>query len=160
MSARKCKGTNKTGKPCEANPRHDTGYCNAHSPKEVQESSGFGGSQPGAGRPPTPRAVDVLRERIERDIDRVLDPLWDALDAKRGLALAVKGGGMEIGYVPDHETRIKAARELLDRAYGRPKQQTEISGPDGEPLRVDLSGLPDEDLEALARITGKLEPTA
>jgi hypothetical protein len=133
---RRCAGTTKQGQPCKAPVRPETGKCIAHSPKEFQDSVGFGGSQKGSGRPKNPRAVDVLRERIEADVDQVLAPLFDALSADRGLALVLKGGGMEIGYTTDHETRIKAARELLDRAYGRPKQQTELTGAYGGPLEV------------------------
>ena len=43
---------------------------------------------------------------------------------------------MEIGYVADHAIRIAAVRELLDRAYGKPKQSTEISGVGGGPIET------------------------
>lgn len=130
----RCTATTKKGKPCANLALDGLDTCLSHAPKEARESRGFGGAQPGAGRPKAPRAVDVLRERIERDVDRVLEPLFDALAADRGLALAIKGGGMEIGYSPDHPTRIQAARELLDRAYGKPKQVQELTGAEGSPL--------------------------
>lgn len=136
---RSCTSLTKKGKPCRAIPLPGTDKCISHSPKEVQESLGFGGSQPGAGRPKTPRAVDVIRDRIEADLERVLAPLFNALDADRGIALAIKGGGMEIGFVADHEVRLRAVRELLDRAYGRPTQQTEITGPNGGPVREEVT---------------------
>jgi hypothetical protein len=34
------------------------------------------------------------------------------------------------------QARVAAARELLDRAYGKPSQLQEHSGPNGEPIRV------------------------
>lgn len=143
MTAKTCTATTKSGESCKAIARHDTGLCNAHSPREVQERSGFGGAQPGAGRPKTPRAVDVLRERIERDIDTVLNPLWEALAADQGIALQIKGGGMDLALIADHRTRIAAARELLDRAYGKPKQQTEVTGADGGPVALQTLGVQD-----------------
>ena len=35
---------------------------------------------------------------------------------------------------PDDRVAIAAASALLDRAVGRPRQATELSGPEGEPL--------------------------
>lgn len=129
-TAKHCTATTKKGTPCKAPPIGETGRCISHSPKDVQDSAGFGGVQPGAGRPPTPRAVDVLRERIEQDIDAVLDPLWQALDADAGVVVG-HGKDAFVEMIADHRTRIAAARELLDRGYGRPKQATEITTPDG-----------------------------
>lgn len=129
MARRACKGKTKAGKRCRAAPLTDSTFCLAHTDELTRAKAGFGGSANGAkgGRPRNPRAVDVLRQRIEADIDKVLDPLWEALQADRGIALTVKGGGMEIGSTPDHPTRIVAARELLDRAYGRAKSTGEVT---------------------------------
>lgn len=137
MAKRQCKGKTKTGAACKATPRSDTGYCNAHSSKEVQESSGFGGAQPGAGRPRNPRAVDVLRERLEANIDAVLGPLFDALEADRGLVVGA-GENAVLESVPDWDARLRAVKEVLDRAYGRPKQMLEHTGAGGETLGVDV----------------------
>lgn len=133
MSKRTCTAKTKKGTACKAVPLTDCDFCLAHAPEDVRESTGFGGSQPGSGRPPTPRAVDVLRERIESDIDEVIDPLWAALGADSGV---VVGNGKDafVEMLPDHKTRIAAARELLDRGYGKPKQATEITSPDGGAL--------------------------
>jgi hypothetical protein len=111
----------------------------AHQPKEVIESRGFGGAQPGSGRPRRPRAVDVLREQVEERLEEVLAPLWDGLEAEK--AVVVSGGQHEPGfveYVTDMPTRLRAAADILDRVYGRPKQTTEIAGPDGGPVRVEV----------------------
>lgn len=136
----KCTSTTKKGAPCKAAPITGTDKCLAHADEKVRETIGFGGSQPGAGRPKNPRAVDVLRERIERDIDKVLDPLWDALDATNGVVVG-NGASAEVEILPDYRTRIAAARELLDRGYGRPKQQTELTGADGGPVVVTFDQL-------------------
>lgn len=39
---------------------------------------------------------------------------------------------------PDPKIVATAAREVLDRAYGRPMTPSEISGPDGKPLRSEV----------------------
>lgn len=50
---------------------------------------------------------------------------------------------------PDHKIRVLAANALLDRAWGKPRQ--EITGEDGGAIKVDASaGL----LEALKRLEG------
>lgn len=122
-----CTSTTKAGAACKARPLKDRDVCLAHSDAETRRSLEFVGGGPGSGRPANPRAVDVIRERIEQDIDRVIAPLWDALDASN------KGG-------EDHATRIAAARELLDRGYGKPKQATELSGSVGVTTFADLAG--------------------
>jgi hypothetical protein len=145
MARRRCKGETEDG-DCRANPLKDSDYCLAHSDATTRESVGFIAANGKAGRPKNPRAVDVLRERLEERVDAVLDVLWDGLEAD---LVTVSGSGedAERNIEPDHRIRITAAREILDRAYGRPRQTTEVSGPDGGPLTVvDLS---DEQTRAL-----------
>jgi hypothetical protein len=145
MSKRRCKGETDEG-DCRANPLKDSDFCLAHSDGNTRDLMRFGGAQPGAGRPKNPRAVDILRERLEGDADRILDALWNALDADTA-TVVLAGEEREVELVPDHRTRIAAAREILDRAYGKPKQATEVSGPDGGPVAVvDMS---DEQTRAL-----------
>ncbi len=158
LPKRQCQGERKAGGPCGANPvRQGTviagvtcsgKWCIHHDP-DLPESARIGGKQPGAGRPPAPRAVDVLRERIEANIDRVILPLFDALDAAGGFSVKYKNVDGEdcIEFVPhpDHGVRLKAVGELLDRAYGKPKQQTELSGPDGGPVPLAPIVIPDTD---------------
>lgn len=92
-----------------------------HLDRTTRESLGFGGPQPGSGRPRKLRAIDVLKERMEQDIDRVLAPLFEALRAEKSVVVG-QGPTAHVETVPDIPTRIAAARELLDRGYGRPKQ--------------------------------------
>lgn len=119
----RCTATTKAGTPCKAPPLDGTKLCMSHSPAETRESLGFVADNGKGGRKPNPRAVDVLRERLEERIDEVLNPLFDALAA-------------EVDYGPDHRTRITAVRELLDRVYGKPKQVSEITGADGGPVQI------------------------
>jgi hypothetical protein len=116
----RCTAKTKAGKRCKNTAVHgDT--CTSHSPRNVREAVGFGGPQPGSGRPRKPRAVDVLRQRIEEDIDRWLQPLEDGLTAQRGIVVG-DGEHARVEYVEDHPTQIKAHREAFDRAFGRPTQ--------------------------------------
>lgn len=66
-----------------------------------------------AGRPRNPRAIDVLTDRVEGDIERWIAPYEDAL-------LATRGGA------PDHSVRLRAAEAILDRAYGKPTQRAQV----------------------------------
>lgn len=134
MAKRRCKGETANG-DCRTYAIQGSDFCIAHSPKEVQEKAGFGGPQPGAGRPKNPRAVDVLRQKLEEDVDRVLEPLWEALAADTHTMVG-SGEDAYAEILPDHKTRIVAVREILDRAYGRPKQATEVTGADGGPVTV------------------------
>ena len=143
---RRCKGTNKAGGPCKAPPLADTDTCISHSPREVQESAGFGGSQPGAGHPRRPRPSEIAQQRVEAAIDQVLDPYFRALgivgwEDNGTPILDTSAGAMEVGRsntgsvfltsIADLGARIAAAEKLQDRVYGKPKQATELTGRDG-----------------------------
>jgi hypothetical protein len=134
--APRCSGTNaKTGQPCRAWPLRGTTRCLAHSDAEARDSVGFVAANGKGGRPRAPRVVDVIRERLEARADAVIDVLWDGLEANRGVVVG-SGEFAQLEETPDHGARLAAAREILDRAYGKPTQATEISGPDGGPVEV------------------------
>lgn len=143
---RRCTAKTKAGKRCRAAPRHDTGYCNAHSPKETQESAGFGGSQEGAGRPRLPRPHELMRERIEEDLERILRPYFDAID--NAVVTSVSMGEVTVSDVKDLGARIAAAEKLLDRVYGKSRQAVEHTGEGGQPIQLDHAG--DEETVKLA----------
>ncbi|MCA1572668.1 MAG: hypothetical protein LC798_20710, partial [Chloroflexi bacterium] len=131
-----CTGTTRKGEPCGAWPLKDRDVCLAHSDLETRASVRFGGVQPGGGRPKNPRAVDVLRERIEQNIDRWLAPIEEALAAERGIVVGM-GEDASLEFIPDHAIRLRAAAEGFDRVYGKPKQAIEQSGPEGGPIQVE-----------------------
>jgi hypothetical protein len=133
-----CTGTTRKGRPCLANTLKGRDVCLAHADATTRESAGFIAANGKAGRIPNPRAIDVLRERLERDIDKWLKPLEDALTAERTYVTET-----EVISKPDHAIRMAAAREGLDRAYGKPKQATEISGPAGGPIEIAPVEVPD-----------------
>ena len=153
MAKRQCKGKTKKGTPCKAAPLKDSDFCLAHADEETRESTGFGGSQPGAGRPRQPRAIEVIRERIEQDIEQVVGPLFEALEAERGVVVGA-GENATLEMVADWSVRLSAIRELLDRGYGKPRQTIAHTGvEDGPPIGVELSSdLADAAHEFLDRV--------
>lgn len=116
-----CQGVTKAGRPCRNTAVGDDGYCIAHSPRETEGSRRFGGVQPGSGRPRKPRAIDVLKEKVEEQIDTVIAPYFDALASD------------------DQDLRLKAADRLLDRSYGKAAQVVRHQGDRDEPLNVNVN---------------------
>lgn len=177
----RCSGTTKKGKPCGARPLNGTDRCLAHSDEETRESVGFGGAQPGAGRPRVPTPVEIARRLADENELAIQRPYWRALgyDVRLGpdgpyLVELVDDDGNRVGgvklhgtskegtvRVSDHEdlgAQIAAAEKILDRAYGRPKQATEISGPGGGPVQTEATVVevaPPEDRRAeILRLAG------
>jgi hypothetical protein len=68
---------------------------------------------------PKPKVTEVLRERVEAELEDWLRPFYAARDGD------------------DPQLALKAAESVLDRVYGRPKQTSEISGPDGSAITID-----------------------
>jgi hypothetical protein len=140
---RRCKGTNKAGERCGAAPLKGSDYCRAHDP-DVSGSARFGSHEQAkaagdlGGRPKAPRVVDVMRERVEEDVDRILVPYFDALEG--AVVHATFEGEVLPSDHPDIGARIAAAEKLLDRVYGRPKQALEHAGPDGSAIRTEDAG--------------------
>lgn len=67
-----------------------------------------------------PKGLRILAQKAQKHTDAALKVLRAALDDE------------------DARVRVAAANALLDRAWGRPAQAVEHSGPDGEPLSVSI----------------------
>ena len=80
------------------------------------------------------------RKRIDPEVMEML--VHASPRAAKALINALDAGSPD---APDYEIRIKAAKAILDRVYGKPTQP--MSGPDGGPLTFDLTPL----LERLAK---------
>lgn len=135
-----CHGTTKTGKPCKAAPLKGTDRCISHSSKETQASVGFGGAQPGSGRPRQPRVTEVYADELHRRVSEHVDDLIGrlvaiALDAERTVVVGT-GPNARTEIAPDQALQLAALRELNDRILGRPKQTSEITGPNGGAVEV------------------------
>lgn len=125
---KKCTAKTKAGKRCR-NAAVVDGVCLSHAPRNVKEERGFGGPQEGSGRPRKPTPDDVLRERIEENIDKWLAPLEAALtEGKPVLTWSQAEGEHSIEWVVDPELGMKAMKFAFERAFGRPRQQVELTG--------------------------------
>lgn len=114
MSKRRCHATTRKGAACQAAPLSERDVCLAHADADTRALVGF---VPDAGalggRPAKPPVLDVLRERVEAEIDRCIAPFEEALAATRNGE-------------PDHAIRLRAAESVLDRLYGKPTHKTEL----------------------------------
>jgi hypothetical protein len=121
-----CTIPTKAGKPCKAAPPHPgRDYCLAHAPATERESTGFRADNGSAGRPAKPRTVDLVRERIEAEIDDWLKVLEDAREAVSTIVVGT-GPNVRTAVVPDFNARLKAFQVAFDRGYGRPKQTADV----------------------------------
>lgn len=145
---RKCTKTTKAGKPCRGTPIAATDFktCLAHAPEEVRDKLRFGKEQEGAGRPPKPKATEIARRLVEENIAAVQRPYWRTLgyDVKIGpegpylveldeggakvYGTSQKDGSINVSDYDDLGAMMTASDKLQDRAFGRPKQSTELSG--------------------------------
>jgi hypothetical protein len=88
-------------------------------------SRGFRADNGSAGRPAKPRVVDLVRERIEAEIDEWLKVLEDAREAVSTIVVGT-GPNARTVVVPDFSARLKAFQVAFDRGYGRPKQTADV----------------------------------
>ena len=138
----------------------------------------FGGPQPGSGRPRVPRSTDLQRELVELHAVAVVRPYFRALGLdvagdgtvtplEHGAIVVGRGkdGGVHASTVEDLAAQIAAAEALLNRVYGKPRQQLEHTGPDGGPIELDaadsgldLRKLSDEQLDQLQELVDRATP--
>lgn len=100
-----------------------------------------GGKRPGAGRRPgrVSKAKRQLSEMAKEHAEAALGTLAE-IHADRQAP---------------HAARVSAATAILDRAYGKPSQSHEHSGPGGAPIQtMDVTNLSDEQLAALETALG------
>lgn len=148
LPKRRCAGTTQAGKPCRAEPRKGRETCLAHASQEERQSAGFGGPQPGAGRPPRPRVIDLYRERVAAEADEWWQVLTDAREAQRAVVVG-DGEHARLEFYDDHPTRLKAFRESHDRVFGKPMQFVDAT------VRADESEVDREIQELLAEMDAR-----
>lgn len=140
--SKRCGYPKDDGTPCGAWRMKGKNTCVGHLDRKEKEAIGFGGPQEGSGRPKNPRVIDTLRDKVEERADEIMDVYFDAMKATRAIVVG-SGADAFVDEVPDWPTRLRAVEALNDRAYGKPKQVSEISGPEGGP--IEHVGIPDED---------------
>jgi hypothetical protein len=114
---KRCFATKRSGEPCNAIGVLDSGYCFHHDPDRRAEA--HAARVKGGEATRKPKATETLREMVEADIEAWLKPY----------VVARESG--------DPALAMKASDTVLDRVYGRAKQSSEISGPDGGPLTIE-----------------------
>lgn len=127
MAKKRCSAKTKRGTDCRAWALAGKGTCMAHSGRAVQAEVGFGGAENGArGGASTrrPRPLEVLREKVEGDIEKWLKPYEDALTAVRPVLVGY-GEDAYVEMIPDHKLRVMATEAVHNRLYGRPKTVSE-----------------------------------
>jgi hypothetical protein len=146
MTRRNCKGTNRTGGPCKAAPLINSEWCAAHDPTRPEDDR-FGSkvqsARAGASeKPRTPGLMEVLRARVEAHADEILAPYFKALGVGvdrdgnpigRGAIHVYHGEATDL---EDLGAQIEAAERLIDRVFGKPRQTTELTGPEGGPIEI------------------------
>lgn len=158
-----CPATTRAGNPCPAKiatvlirgKTYRLKTCVMHASELIRRELGVAmgspiGGIPGSGRKPKPTAMSILRERFEAEADRYLKPYEDALSALKANVVG-NGGSAHLEFTPDVALQLKAANDILDRIYGRPKQVTELSGFEGGPVEVQVPN-DEERAKGLAQI--------
>jgi hypothetical protein len=111
---------------------HETG-------KGTRFKKGVSGN-PG-GREKIPESIKKLaKEKSEEALRTIIEIMRSAEKA-----VSTK---MEIVYVPDYPTRLRAAEYVLDRAWGKPAQA--ITGEEGGPVNIKAEVLTDDQLATIA----------
>lgn len=177
--ARQCKGTNRAGEPCKAPPLKDSDYCSAHSPELPTGVQKFGSPEQGA-EPRRkgslarrkPSFAEVQRQLVEENVEKFLRPHLSSLGLELvdgeirerdtgGVKLygVSKDGEVRVSDRDDLSAQIQASEKVLDRVFGKARQATEISGPDGAPVQVastfDLSKLTLDERRQLLELAEK-----
>lgn len=157
--ARTCGETTNAGNPCSAKcgtivvkgKRYQLKTCTMHASAPIKKALGIHHSQyKGQGRKKNKTALDLVRERIEGEAERYLQPLEDALTALKAVVVG-NGASAHLEYTEDLALRVDTAFKILDRVYGRPKQITELSGTDGDAIEVRVPN-DDERKQSVAEI--------
>ncbi len=154
---RRCTARTQKGEQCRNAALKGHMVCIAHAERKVKEARGFGGPQPNSGRPKKLKPMDIERDLMQRYVLAWMRPYWRALGfdvgvdedgelylmelAEGGIKIhgESKDGDINMTDYDDLAAQISAAEKLRDRVFGRPKQTTEVSGPGGGKIEVDVT---------------------
>jgi hypothetical protein len=172
MAKRRCKSKTKAGRRCRAAPLKGGETCSAHDrmrPDEDRFGSPIFSARAGASaKPHKPHPRDEMRRLAEEHARVIVAPYFRTLGlavdvddgrvtpCPRAVILAKHEGRVFASEVEDLAAQMAAARELLDRVYGRPRQSLEVAGAEDGPIALDvsgfdLSGLSDAELRLLQK---------
>lgn len=140
----KCSRLTNAGNPCQMTSavvtirgkRYKLKTCVMHAPEAIKKELGVHyTSARNQGRKKKKTALDLVRERIEEEAERYLQPLEDAMVALKAVVVG-NGSSAHLEYTEDLALRVDTAFKILDRVYGRPKQITELSGINGDAMEI------------------------
>ncbi len=144
-----CAATKRDGTPCRSFVGPDGVHCSNHDPDPIaQEQARVRRATARLGKK-KPRALDIVRERAEANADEITRVYLEGMKATKWM---YPGEGAPPIEVPDHETRRKAVDSWLDRGFGKPKQQTELSFDKDSFLDVLMGRSPAESIEGSATL--------
>jgi hypothetical protein len=95
------------------------------APKEAKVARGFGGYQENGGRSAKTRVSDLVREKVEADVEAWYAVLVEAREAMHPVVVG-NGSAARVEMHPDHGARLKAFQVAFDRGFGRPKQSVDV----------------------------------
>lgn len=95
---------------------------------------------------------DRLSEKLDQEVDAVVGVFFDALEAE----YAVVDNDGNATMFPAHGLRLRAARDVIHEAYGRPAQKVELTGEDGGPVELEHRGVSVHDVFAVLKDAGVL----
>jgi hypothetical protein len=76
-----------------------------------------------------------MRELVEENVEEIVAPYLEAV--RSAVVIAKHEGEVHTFEVADHGARINAAERLLNRVYGRPRQEVELGASEtGAPLAI------------------------
>ncbi|HET7053661.1 MAG TPA: hypothetical protein VFI09_07085 [Solirubrobacterales bacterium] len=144
---RRCTARTKAGAQCRNGALPGQLVCLSHADRKIKKSAGFGGAQPGSGRPRKLKPAEVEQRLMENYAIAWMRPYWKILgfdvhiddDGELVLTERPEGGAKLYGTsakdgtvcVSEHEdlgAQMAAAEKLRDRVFGRPKSMSEFKG--------------------------------
>lgn len=172
MTTKRCTAKTKAGRRCRAYPLEGTSHCLAHSDAEKRESVGFVAANGKGGRKPLPTPTAMASQLMLDSFLLLHGPHFRTLGLgvridDQGVAslYELPGGGAKLhgtsqrdgeinmSEFDDLEAQRRAANDLLDRHFGRPKQQTVVTGADGGAVLLRIGELMTPET---ARLAGEL----
>jgi hypothetical protein len=171
MARRRCKSKTKAGKRCRAAPLKGGETCSAHDrmrPDEDRFGSPIFSARAGASaKPRKPRPNDEVLRLATEHARAIVAPLFRTLGldlhddgsvtrCPRAMIVAKHEGEVFASEVEDLGAQMAAAREILDRVHGKPRQALELAGAEDGPIAVDvgldLNRLSDDELLILQKL--------
>lgn len=138
--------------PVLENPRHEKFAQLRAKGKTADEAYEGAGFKPNRGNAARLNANDNIRKRIEEITSRVAEKAeWTAADRMMSLK-AIHDASLS----EDRRTAIAAIAEANKMQGSHAPRKNELAGPNGGPVKIDLTNLPPDEIERLISLFGHL----